>query len=74
MMSFFNYKKGSKKGYMEREENFYYEIVPKVCWTSLLYTTADINCRLKIKSKDESREVDFFTSTDDLKDHLEGLV
>ena len=26
MMSFFNYKKGSKKGYMEREGFFYYEI------------------------------------------------
>ena len=25
-MSFFNYKKGSKKGYMEREGFFYYEI------------------------------------------------
>ena len=35
---------------------------------------ADINCRLKIKWKDESREDDFFTSRDDLKGHLEGLV
>ena len=26
---FFNYKKGSKKGYMERKENFYFEIVRK---------------------------------------------
>ena len=29
MMSFFNYKMGSKKGYMEREENFYYGIDQK---------------------------------------------
>ena len=39
----------------------------------ILFCYADINCRLKIKWKDESRE-DFFTSTDDLKGHLEGLV
>ena len=26
---FFNYKKGSKKGYMEREENFCFEVVRK---------------------------------------------
>ena len=26
MMSFFNYKKGLKKGYMEREGFFYYKI------------------------------------------------
>ena len=35
---------------------------------------ADINCRLKIKSKDESQEGKFFTSIDDLKGHLEGLI
>ena len=39
MMSFFNYKKGSKKGYMKKEENFYYEIVLKGRWTGPLYST-----------------------------------
>ena len=41
-MSFFNHKKGSKKGYIEREENFYYEIVLKACWSDPLYTTVNI--------------------------------
>ena len=40
----------------------------------ILFCYSDINCRLKIKWKDESREDDFFTLIDYLKDHLEGLV
>ena len=40
----------------------------------VLFCYADINCRLKIKWRDESREDDFFTSIDDLKSHLEGLI
>ena len=37
MMSFFNYKLGSKKGYMDREENFYFEIHMK-CARQVHYT------------------------------------
>ena len=36
----------------------------------ILFCYADINCCLKIKLKDESREDDFFTSIDDLKGYL----
>ena len=35
----------------------------------ILFCYADINCRLKIKWKDN-----VLTSIDDFKDHLEGLV
>ena len=40
----------------------------------ILFCYADINSCLKIKWKDESREDNFFSSIDDLKGHLEGLI
>ena len=40
----------------------------------ILFCYADINCRLKIKLKDEPREDDFFTSIDDLEGHVDLFI
>ena len=40
----------------------------------ILFCYAHINCRLKIKWKDEPRDDAFFTLIDDLKGHLEDPI
>ena len=39
-----------------------------------LFCHPDITCHLKIRWKDKSKEDDYSTSIDNLKDHLEGLI
>ena len=40
----------------------------------VLFCYTGINCCIKIKWEDESREDDSFTSIDNLKGHTEGLI